>query len=146
MTPSTSVNRRDVLRYSAATAAVVSGVAGAQMLATPAAGKDPRDFELDYRGKRIRGVHVGAQEVRSLARGRSRSHEVWINDRRLAVMEVDLPGATVGFISAINHYQPVLIDTDRNRGGLLELTKRAVDVLGDTELTALAGVGHEHGS
>jgi hypothetical protein len=39
----------------------------------------------------------------------------------------------------------VLIDTDRNKGGLLKLTKRAVDVLGDTELTAMAGVAHEHG-
>jgi hypothetical protein len=149
MTPSTSVNRRDVLRYGAATAAVVGGFAGAQMLAAPAAGKDPRDFELEYRGKRIRGLHVGAQEVRALGRNRTRSHEVYINDRKLAVMEIELPapggGTTIGFISAINHYEPVLIDTDRNKGGLLKLTKRAVDVLGDTELTSMAGIAHEHG-
>jgi hypothetical protein len=149
MTPSTSINRRGVLRYGAATAAVVGGFTGAQILAGPAAGKDPRDFELEYRGKRIRGVHVGAQEVRSLGRNRKRSHEVYINDRRLAVMEIELPaaggGVTVGFISAINHYEPVLIDADHNKGGLLKLTKRAVDVLGDTELTAMAGVAHEHG-
>jgi hypothetical protein len=149
MTPSISVNRREMLRYGAATAAVASGFAGAQVMANPAAGKDPRDFELEYRGKRIRGVHVGAQEVRSLRRSRSRSHEVFIDDRKLAVMEIELPaaggGVTVGFISAINHYEPVLIDTGRNRCGLLELTRRAVDVLGDAELTTMAGAAHEHG-
>ncbi|MEU4626159.1 tyrosinase family oxidase copper chaperone [Actinoplanes sp. NPDC023801] len=149
MTPSTVVNRRAVLRYSAATAAVASGFAGAQIMANPAAGADPRDFEIEYRGKRIRGVHVGAQEIQSLGRNRNRSHEVFINDRKLAVMEIELPaaggGVTVGFISAINHYEPVLIDTGRNRTGLLKLTKRAVDVLGDTELTPMAGVAHEHG-
>jgi hypothetical protein len=149
MTLSMSINRRDVLRYGAATAAVVGGFAGAQIMAAPAAGKDPRDFEIEYRGKRIRGVHVGAQEVRSLGRNRTRTHEVFINDRKLAVMEIELPaaggGVTIGFISAVNHYEPVLIDADRNKGGLLKLTKRAVDVLGDTELTAMAGVSHEHG-
>ncbi|MDI6103846.1 tyrosinase family oxidase copper chaperone [Actinoplanes sp. NEAU-A12] len=145
-----TVSRRDALRYGAAAAAVVAGVAGAQVLATPAAARDPRDFEMEYRGKKIKGTHPVTGVAALSARGQrpNRSHEVYINGRKLSVMEIELPaaggGVTIGYISAINHYEPVLIDADRNSNGLLKLTKRAVDVLGDTELTALAGAGHDH--
>jgi hypothetical protein len=144
-----TVSRRDALRYGAAAAAVATGVVGAQALATPAAARDPRDFEIEYRGKKIKGVHATTGAVTAArADRRTRSHEVFINGRKLAVMEIELPapggGVTIGYISAINHYEPVLIDAERNNGGLLKLTKRAVDVLGDTELTALAGAGHDH--
>lgn len=145
-----TVSRRDALRYGAAAAAVVAGVAGAQVLATPAAARDPRDFEIEYRGKKIKGTHPATGVTTQSARAErpNRSHEVYINGRKLAVMEIELPaaggGVTIGYISAINHYEPVLIDADRNSNGLLKLTKRAVDVLGDTELTALAGAGHDH--
>lgn len=147
------LNRRDVLRYGAAAAAVIGSAAAAQSLATsssaapsPAvepADPDPRDFELDYRGKRIKGVHGKA--------GAKQSHQVHINGRKLAVMQIELPaaadasGVALGFISALNHYEPVLIDEDRNKDGLLKLAQRAVDALGDSELTALASTEHDHG-
>ena len=143
------VTRRDVLRYGAAAAAVIGSAVGAQSLATSSsaaplpAGADPRDFELDYRGKKIKGVHGRADA--------KQSHQVHINSRKLAVMQIELPaaagasGVTVGFISALNHYEPVLIDEHQNKGGLLKLAQQAVDVLGDSELTALAGTKHDHG-
>lgn len=155
------LSRRDALRYGAAAAAVATGVAGAralsapdssgQALAAPAAKTDPRDFELQYRGKTIKGVHGGAPAgTAGIASQRPRKpHAVFVNGRKLAVMEIELPaaggGVTVGYISAINHYEPVLIDTERNKGGLMKLAKRAVDVLGDAELTAVAGAHHDHG-
>ncbi|MBG0568629.1 tyrosinase family oxidase copper chaperone [Actinoplanes aureus] len=155
------LSRRDALRYGAAAAAVATGVAGAralsisgssgQALAAPAGNRDPRDFELQYHGKRIRGVHGGtvAGPAGVASRQRRKPHEVFIDGRKLAVMEIELPaaggGLTIGYISAINHYEPVLIDAERNKGGLLKLAKRAVDVLGDTELTAVAGEHHDHG-
>jgi hypothetical protein len=144
-----NVSRRDVLRYGAAAAAVVGSAVGAQSLATsssaappPAApaDPDPRDFELDYRGKKIKGVHGNAAA--------KHAHQVHINGRKLAVMPIDLPaesGAVIGFISALNHYEPVVIDEDRNKDGLLKLAQRAVEALGDSELTAAAGTEHDHG-
>ena len=154
-----NISRRDVFRYGAAAVAVSTGVAGAQALSTPgtsspamaapAGDRDPRDFELEYRGKKIRGVHSGTgAPAGGPALKRTSPHEVFINGRKLAVMEIELPaagGTAAGFISALNHYEPVRIDTGRHRGGLLTLTKRAVDALGDTELTALAGAHHDHG-
>ncbi|AEV85905.1 hypothetical protein ACWT_4886 [Actinoplanes sp. SE50] len=156
-----TLSRRDVLRYAAAATVVTGGVAGAQALSTssssaqaPAGARtsaDPRDFDVEYRGKRITGVH-GADTpgaLRSVS-GSRQPHQVHINGRRLAVMQIELPaaggGVTLGFISALNHYEPVLIDTDKNRDGLLKLTRRAVDALGDSELTALAGADHNHGN
>ncbi|MEV8510613.1 tyrosinase family oxidase copper chaperone [Actinoplanes sp. NPDC051475] len=150
-----NLGRRDVLRYAAAATAVVSGVVGAQALSrsssaaeAPTAAPlrtDPRDFEIDYRGKKIKGMHVGGKE-------RSRQpHQVSINGRKLAVMRIELPaaagasGVAVGFISALNHYEPVLLDEDKNKDGLRKLAERAVDVLGDSELTASAGSEHDHG-
>ncbi|GAA4607519.1 hypothetical protein BJY16_006374 [Actinoplanes octamycinicus] len=160
-----TLTRRDVLRYAAAATAVTGGVVGAQTLsasgssAQPPAGAaapaDPRDFELEYRGKKIKGVHGGgaAGALRSTQDAlRSRQpHQVHINGRKLAVMQIELPspdgtGVVLGFISAVNHYEPVLIDQDKNRDGLLKLARRAVDVLGDSELTALAGADHNHGN
>ncbi|GIF15858.1 tyrosinase family oxidase copper chaperone [Actinoplanes teichomyceticus] len=144
------LSRRAVLRYAAAATAVTGGVVGAQALSAAgsppaaAASTDPRDFELDYRGKKIKGVH-------GIGTGRSRQpHQVYINGRKLAVMAIELPatdgtGVSVGFISALNHYQPVLIDEGENRDGLLVLARRAVDALGDGELTDLAGADHDHG-
>jgi hypothetical protein len=145
-----TLSRRDILRYAAATTAVAGGVVGAQALSTSGsaapgtgatASTDPRDFELEYRGKKIKGVHGGG----SNKRGQLPLHQVHINGRKLALMRVELPTG-VGFISALNHYEPVLIDEDENRDGLLELTRRAVDALGEAELTALAGADHNHGN
>ncbi|WIM98611.1 tyrosinase family oxidase copper chaperone [Actinoplanes oblitus] len=160
-----TLSRRDVIRYAAAATAVAGGVAGAQALSTSgssaqvpagaAAPADPRDFELEYRGKKIKGVHGGGAHGAQLsARGTSRSrqpHQVHIDGRKLAVMQIELPspsgtGVVLGFISALNHYEPVLIDEDKNRDGLLKLARRAVDVLGNSELTALAGADHNHGN
>ena len=152
------LSRRDVLRYGAA-AAVVAGAVAAPNLAgsssaappaaEPAANRDPRDFEIEYRGKKIKGVHGSDGTSKALRAGGHRPHEVYINDRKLAVMQIELPaaggGVSVGYISAVNHYEPVLIDADRHQDGLRKLAKRAVDVLGDAELTPLAGVVHDHG-
>lgn len=149
-----TLSRRDVLRYAAAATAVTGGVLGAQALSTSgsaasspavAVSSDPRDFELEYRGKKIKGVH-GAGTGPS-----QQPHQVHINGRKLAVMRIELPpadgsGVSAGFISALNHYEPVLIDEDKNRGGLLRLAQRAVDALGDAELTGLAGTDHDHGN
>jgi hypothetical protein len=158
-----TVTRRDLLRYGAAATVVVSGAVGAQALSTassaaqPSAAQpgstDPRDFDIEYRGKRITGSHGPADNsLVTVASGRAREpHQVLINGRKLALMPIELPpsagvpAGTVAFISALNHYEPVLVDGGQNSGGLLKLARRAVDVLGDTELTALAGVEHDHG-
>jgi hypothetical protein len=157
-----TVTRRDLLRYGAAATAVVSGAVGAQALSTsgsaaqPSAAQpgstDPRDFDIEYRGKRITGAHGAANSRTSSADSKTHQpHQVLINGRKLALMPIELPPAagatarTVAFISALNHYEPVLIDEGPNAGGLRKLARRAVDVLGDTELTALAGVEHDHG-
>ncbi|MFC6567778.1 tyrosinase family oxidase copper chaperone [Actinoplanes utahensis] len=146
------ISRRDALRYGAATVAVATAVGGAQALsgsgsparATPAH-RDPRDFTVTYRGREITGVHAGSGDRSALRAGATgAAHEVHIDGRRLAVMAIALPGGT-GYISALNHYEPVLIDTGGNQDGLLRLARRAVDVLGDRELTALAGATHDHG-
>jgi hypothetical protein len=151
-------NRRDVLRYGAAGAvtaatAVVAGQELASADPPPGPGDtknplgglknalDPRDFDEFFKGKKIRGLHN--------LRGRS---ELMINDRRLALTEISTlfvpadgspPYVGVGWISALNHYDPVEIDTSRNREGLRKLAKKVVDVLGDCELAD--GASQEHG-
>ncbi|KUL24399.1 tyrosinase family oxidase copper chaperone [Actinoplanes awajinensis] len=153
-----TVTRRDLLRYGAAATVVVSGAVGAQALSTPSsaaqpATTDPRDFDVEYRGKRITGAHGPANNTRVTVSGsRTREpHQVLIDGRKLALMPIELPpsaavpAGTIAFISALNHYEPVLVDEGKHAGGLLKLARRAVDTLGDTELTALAGVEHDHG-
>lgn len=144
----TDVRRRDVLRYSAAGAVTTAtALYGVQALTgtEPAEGKprrDPRDFDEDYRGKRIRGRHFG--------RGRDELH---VNDKPLALTEVSTlfvpedgsaPYVAVGYISAINHYDPVEIDDVRTRDGLRRLGRRIVDRLGGLDLSDEAGKGHSH--
>ena len=121
----TDVRRRDVLRYSAAGAVTTAtALYGVQALTgtEPAEGKarrDPRGFDEDYRGKRIRGRHFG--------RGRDELH---VNDKPLALTEVSTlfvpadgsaPYVAVRYISALNHYDPVEIDDVRTRDGLRRL-------------------------
>jgi hypothetical protein len=145
-----AINRRDLLRYGAAATVVTATAAGVQNLgvggsaaqnAAPPA-TDPRDFDIEYRGKKIKGAHDG----------KTRKHKVSINGRKLAVMEIELPvaegapGAVIGVVSALTHYEPFLLDEDRHRDGLLKMAKKAVDTLGDAELADLAGTEHDHGN
>jgi hypothetical protein len=152
-------NRRDVLRYGAAgavtaTTAVVAGQELASADPPPGPGDtknllgglknplDPRDFDELFKGKKIRGLHN--------LRGRN---ELMINNRRLALTEINTlfvpadgspPYVGVGWISALNHYDPVEIDSSRNRDGLRKLAKKVVDVLGDCELADGASQEHAH--
>ena len=146
------LDRRRLLRYVAA-AAIVAATAGAvQGLAVPgsAAGphpaapppdKDPRDFDTEYRGKKIKGEHDK----------KTKKHKVSINGKKLAVMEIELPvadgapGTATAVISALTHFQPFLLDEGASKHGLLDMTRKAVDTLGDAELTDLAGEEHHHG-
>ena len=144
------IKRRDVLRYGAAGAVTVTtAVAAAQGLsaAEPAAGLakapgDPRDFDESYKGKNIRGRHI--------ARGRDELH---VNNRKLALtlittLFVPEDGSQehvgVGYISAVNHYDPVEIDEDKQSDGLKKLARKVVDILGDLELSDEAGKEHQH--
>ena len=145
----TKTNRRDVLRYgvagavTAATAAVaVPGLAGADPRTGRAAPADPRDFDETYKGKKIKGMHN--------ARGK---HELRINDKKLAVTVVNTlfvpedgsaPHVGVGYISALNHYDPVEIDQDRHKDGLKRMARKVVDILGDLELSDEAAQEHRH--
>ncbi|WP_344168194.1 tyrosinase family oxidase copper chaperone [Pilimelia columellifera] len=142
------MNRRDLLRYSAAAAVATATAAGVANLAAPGlaasdkpTAKDDRDFELDYKGKKIKGTHDKA----------NKKHKVTINGKKLAVMELELPAAEdsaatiTAVISALTHYEPFQLDEKDNRQGLKKLAQKAVDVLGDEELTPLAGEDHEHG-
>lgn len=153
-----NTNRRDVLRYGAAGAvtaatAVVAGqeLASADPPPVPGGGKnpldlknplDPRDFDELFKGKKIRGLHN--------LRGRN---ELMINNRRLALTEISTlfvpadgspPYVGVGWISALNHYDPVEIDSSRNREGLRKLARKVVDILGDCELADAAAQEHGH--
>ena len=145
------MNRRDLLRYGAAATVVTATAAGVQNLgvagsaaqsAAPAVPADPRDFDTEYRGRKIAGAHDK----------KTKKHKVTIDGRKLAVMEIELPvaeeapGAVIGVISALTHYEPFLLDEDRNRDGLLKMARKAVDTLGDAELGDLAGVEHDHGN
>ena len=145
----THTNRRNVLRYgaagavTAATAAVAApGLAGADPRAVRAAPADPRDFDETYKGKKIKGKHN--------ARGNDELH---INDKKLALTAVETlfvpedgsaPHVAVGYISALNHYDPVEIDQDKNKDGLKRMARKAVDILGDLELSDEAALEHHH--
>jgi hypothetical protein len=109
--------------------------------AAPPAEKDPRDFDTVYRGKKIKGEHDKA----------TKKHKVSINGRKLAVVEIevpvaeDAPGTATAVISALTHFEPFLLDEGAHKDGLLKMTRKAVDTLGDAELTDLAGAEHDHG-
>lgn len=148
-------NRRDLLRYGAAGAvtaatAVVAGQELASADPPPGPGDradltnqlDPRDFDEVFKGKKIRGRHN--------LRGRK---ELLINNRRLALTEIRTlfvpsdgspPYVAAGWISALNHYDPVEIDSTRNPDGLRRLAKKVVDILGDCELADGAAQEHAH--
>ncbi|WP_433795686.1 tyrosinase family oxidase copper chaperone [Actinoplanes sp. CA-252034] len=152
-------NRRDVLRYGAAGAvtAATAVVAGQELAsADPPPGLDPlknvvggiknpldpRDFDELFKGKKIRGLHN--------LRGRN---ELMINNKRLALTEIETlfvpadgspPYVGKGWISALNHYDPVEIDTSRNREGLRKLARKVVDILGDSDLADSAAQEHGH--
>jgi hypothetical protein len=141
------LDRRRLLRYGAAAAIVAATATGAQTLATagaaaPPPDKDPRDFDTVYGNKKIKGEHDK----------KAKKHRVTVNGRKLAVMEVELPaapgtaGTVVAVFSALTHFEPFLLDDDKHKDGLLRMTQKAVDTLGDAELTELAGVEHRHGS
>ena len=145
------MKRRDVLRYGAAgvvtTASALVGVQGlvttgsaAARQAAPAA--DPRDFDEVYKGKKIKGKHN--------PRGKDELH---INNKKLALTAISTlfvpedgsePHVGVGYISAINHYDPVKIDNAEHRDGLKRLAQKVVDILGDFELSDEASKGHTH--
>ena len=146
------MKRRDVLRYSAAGAATAAAalVGGQAMAGTeaaagqanaPAAPADPRDFDEPYKGKKIRGKHLGGR------------NELLINNKKLALTPISTlffpedgsaPYVGIGFISAINHYDPVEIDLLKNRDGLRKLGRKIVDILAGLELADEAGRDHAH--
>ena len=145
------MKRRDVLRYGAAgvvtTATALVGGQGlvnagsaAGQQAAPAA--DPRDFDEVYKGKKIKGKHN--------PRGKDELH---INNKKLALTTISTlfvpedgsePHVGVGYISAINHYDPVEIDNAEHKDGLKRLGKKVVDILGDLELSDEASKEHAH--
>jgi hypothetical protein len=145
------MNRRDALRYSTAgavavvTAAVgIQGLAASESAAAPqrAAAEDPRDFDEVYKGKKIKGKHNGGGK-----------HELHINGRKLELSAIDTlfvpedgsdPYVGVGYISAVNHYDPVQIDADGHKDGLKKLARKVVDTLGEFELSAEAAQPHVH--
>ncbi|XVS68002.1 tyrosinase family oxidase copper chaperone [Actinosynnema sp. CA-299493] len=133
-------SRRDVFRHGATaalvavTAAGFAGLASSGAAAGPgrvAALADPRDFEEDYKGKKIKGEH-------DKANGR---HKVHVNGKKLGVVQVQLPVAPestatyTAVVSTLNHFDPIPLDEGDNRDGLKKLAKLAVDQLGDQELT-----------
>lgn len=139
------LNRRDLLRYGAASATAAATVAGATYVgpgATAArpAPDDPRDFDVEHKGKKIKGTHDKA----------NKKHKITINNKKLGLMVIALPAGedskeTVdAVISSLNHYEPILLDEKGNKDGLLKLAKKAVETLGDAELTDLAGGDHAH--
>ncbi|MDI6098970.1 tyrosinase family oxidase copper chaperone [Actinoplanes sp. NEAU-A12] len=140
------INRRDVLRYGAAGAVTAAtALAAGQALAGPKPiplPLDPRDFDELYKGRRIRG--------RLLGLGRDELH---INNKKLALTAISTlffpedgsePYVAMGYISAINHYDPVEIVEGRNQDCLKKLSRKVVDILGDLELGDEAAKGHQH--
>ncbi|MBG0566113.1 tyrosinase family oxidase copper chaperone [Actinoplanes aureus] len=148
----TDMKRRDLLRYSAAGVVTTATVlVGAQGLAAsgPASGRqnaapeDPRDFDEVYKGKKIKGKHNAARD----------KDELRINNKKLALTVISTlfipedgsaPHVGLGYISAINHYDPVEIDNDKHKDGLKKLAKKVVDILGDLELSDEAAKDHKH--
>ncbi|WP_170047703.1 tyrosinase family oxidase copper chaperone [Couchioplanes caeruleus] len=144
------MSRREVLRYgaaaavSAATVAVgVQSITAARSDAAPQrAAADPRDFDEIYKGKKIKGKHNS-----------NGKHELHINNKKLALTPIDTlfvpedgsaPHVGVGYISAVNHYDPMEIDGDKHKDGLKKLAKKVVDTLGEFELSDEAGLAHHH--
>ncbi len=139
------INRRRLLRYGAAATIVAAAAGGAQGLAAPGTAapppeKDPRDFETMYKDKKIKGQHDK----------KTKKHKVVIDDLPLGVVEIELPtgpgatGTVTAVISALTHFEPFLLDEDANKDGLLKMTKKAVDTMGDAKLTGWAGKAHNH--
>jgi hypothetical protein len=146
-----NMSRRDLLRYgvvggatvAAAAALGIQGLAPAGSAAVPPAA-DPRDFDVVYKGKKIKAKHN--------ARGRDK-HDLHINDKKLAVTAIKTlfvpedgarPYVAVGLITAVLHYAPVEIDEDKNRDGLKKLAMKVIDTLGEFELTDEAAQEHHH--
>jgi hypothetical protein len=151
------LKRRDVLRYSAAGAVTATtALVAAQSLASAdpagpdkAAGAakpdgpwDPRDFDELYKGRKIRGRYLG--------RGKD---ELLINNKRLAItlittLFVPEDGSPEyvgqGYISAINHYNPIEIGETKNRDGLKKLAQKVCDMLGDLNISDEATKAHSH--
>ncbi|WP_328475941.1 tyrosinase cofactor [Actinoplanes sp. NBC_00393] len=146
------MKRRDVLRYSAAgavtaTTALVAapGLATEESAAAPAGPRDPRDprdFDEKYKGRKIRGRHLGRDR-----------DELHIDNKKLALtlvttLFVPEDGSPehvgLGYISAINHYDPVEINDVRNRDGLRKLARKVVDILGDIGISDEAAKAHQH--
>ena len=148
-----NMNRRDVLRYGAAGAiAVGAAAAGFQGLAAASpttdqgktAAPDPRDFDEVYKGKKIKGKHNG---------NGSGKRELHINNKKLAVTTISTlfipedgsePYVGFGYISALNHYDPVEFDDGKHKDGLKKLAKKVVDNLGDFDLSDEAAQEHHH--
>ncbi len=149
------MSRRDVLRYGAAGAATVATAAVTVQVMTAggsaagphatAAAPDPRDFDEDYKGKKIVGKHKP---------GLAAKHDLHIGKNKLAVTAISTlfvsedgsePHVGIGLISAVNHYAPVEIDDDKHKDGLKELARKVVDILGEKgELTPEAAQDHHH--
>ncbi|MEV6597759.1 tyrosinase family oxidase copper chaperone [Actinoplanes sp. NPDC051346] len=145
------LNRRDVMRYGAAGVVAVATVGMGMQTITAArsdaapqspAAPDSRDFDEVYKGKKIKGVHNS-----------NGKHELRINNKKLALTAIDTlfvpedgsaPHVGVGYISAVNHYDPMEIDADANKDGLKKLAKKTVDTLGDLELSDEAAQEHRH--
>ncbi|HYN97361.1 MAG TPA: tyrosinase family oxidase copper chaperone [Pilimelia sp.] len=117
----------------------VSGSAAAPQRA-PAA--DPRDFDEVHKGKKIKGKHNAGGK-----------HELHINGKKLELSAIETlfvpedgsaPYVGVGFISALNHYDPVEIDDDRHKEGLKNLAKKVIETLGEFELSDEAARAHHH--
>ncbi|MFI5496050.1 tyrosinase family oxidase copper chaperone [Actinoplanes sp. NPDC051859] len=144
------MKRRNVLRYTAAGAVLAStaaaGIASLTAAESAAAAQtsraDRRDFDEIYKGKRIRGRHV--------ANG---NHELHINNRKVTLTAIttlfvpedgSAPQVGTGYISSINHYDPIKIDEGQHADGLRRLAARIVDTLGGSELSAEAARAHHH--
>jgi hypothetical protein len=139
------LNRRRLLRYGAAATIVAATAGGAQSLAAPGSAapppeKDPRDFETEHNRRKIKGQHDK----------KTKKHKVTIDGMPLGVVEIELPagpgatGTVTAVISALTHFEPFLLDEDANKDGLLKMTRKAVDTLGDAHLTEWAGKAHDH--
>ncbi len=141
------ISRRDVLRHGATVALIavtatgIAGLASSGATAGPnrvATLADPRDFEENYKGKKIKGEH-------DKHKGK---HKVHINGKKLGVAQVELPvepdstATYTAVISTLNHFDPIPLDEGDNRDGLKKLARLAVDQLGEQELTHHADHAH----
>lgn len=140
-----SIDRRRFIRYSAATGVGVATVAaGTGLVSTGLAGAaklpepDSRDFAEDYRGRRITGVHDTA----------GKKHRITIDGKPMAVEEFEMRdegGVLItAVISSVTHYEPFQLDEGEHRDGLRKLARRAVDQIGDYELSDAAKTTHSH--